>query len=159
VKEMLTILIVNFNSADFIGDVRNYSNVFFEENFDLVLCCQVLEHLPYSDFSIALRNLYSITKKYLIITLAYTSKGTFKPYFKINIFPFFKPMACIKIFNFFPKEHIFNGQHYWEIGKKGYKLKRILKDIRKNGFRLIKSYPIFENPYHYVIVCEKEGPD
>jgi len=125
------------------------------EMFDLVLCCQVLEHLPYSSFALALENLYSLTKEYLLISLPYTSRGTFKPYFNVHLFPFLKPMSWVKIFNFFPRPHTFNGQHYWEIGKKGYPLKKILRDVERIGFKIVKNYPVPENPYHYLILCQK----
>ncbi|MFX0134714.1 MAG: methyltransferase domain-containing protein [Candidatus Hodarchaeota archaeon] len=142
-------------NPDIIADIRDPGG-FINESFDLILCCQVLEHLPYSDFHNTLENLYRMTKKYLIITLPYTSYGTFKPYFKIHFFPFLKPISWIRIFNLFPQEHIFNGKHYWEIGKKGFKLKRILKDIKDSGFMIRKHYTIFENPYHYMFACEKK---
>lgn len=139
---------------DIVADIKNIQE-FVKDKFDLIICCQVLEHLPYSDFTLILKNLYQLTKKYLILTLPYTSKGTFKLYYECKILPFIKPVSWIEIFNFFPKKHIFNGQHYWEIGKKGYQLKRILTDINENGFKIITNYPIFENPYHYLIIAEK----
>lgn len=50
----------------------------------------------------------------------------------------------------------FNGEHYWEIGKAGYPLSKITKDIEKAGFKIIKTYRIFENPYHRFFVLKKE---
>ena len=140
---------------DFIEDIRNPVSL-SENSFDLILCCQVLEHLPYSDFITALKNLYRISKRYAIITLPYTSKGTFKFYFYIHV-PTLGSVSWAKLFNLFSEEHVFNGQHYWEIGKKGYKLKRVRNDICESGFRIIKQYPISENPYHYMFICEKQN--
>lgn len=139
---------------DFIADIMTLPDL-PKNRFDLVLCAEVLEHLPYLNFPRALGNLYQLTKRYLVITLPYTSKGTFKPYLKINLIPFLRPISWLKIFNLFPREHIVGGEHCWEIGKRGYKLGEILEDIRKSGFKIIRRYPIFENPYHYMIVCEK----
>jgi len=137
---------------DFIGDIREPTKSISKESFDLVLCCQVLEHLPYSNFLSVLKNLHRISKKYVILSLPYTSKGTIRC--RVYI-PFFGK-KFMKLFTPFPKKHIFNGQHYWEIGKKGYKLKSILQNIRRSGFKIIKHYSIFENPYHYMIICEKQ---
>ena len=40
------------------------------------------------------------------------------------------------------------GEHYWEIGMRHYPLTRIMHDIKQAGFNLLKSYRIFEFPYH-----------
>ena len=140
---------------DFIEDIRNPVSL-SGNSFDLILCCQVLEHLPYSDFITTLKNLYQISKRYVIITLPYTSTGTFKFYFYIH-FPFLGSVSYMELFNLISRRHVFNGQHYWEIGKKGYRLRKVRKDIYKSGFRIIKQYPIPENPYHYMFICEKQN--
>lgn len=51
--------------------------------------------------------------------------------------------------------HKFNGEHYWEIGKFGYPLSRIIKDIKIAGFNIKKTYRIFEVPYHRFFILEK----
>ncbi len=139
---------------DFVADIRNKQR-FPKEDFDLILCCQVLEHLPFSNFVPILKNLYALTQKYLLLSLPYTSYGTFKPFLHVHLLPFLKPISWAAIFNLFPRSHIFNSQHCWEIGKKGYSLKKIFKDIEQGGFKIVKKYPIPENPYHYMIVCKK----
>ena len=42
----------------------------------------------------------------------------------------------------------FNGEYYWKIGKIGFPLSKITKDIQRVGFKILKTYKIFENPYH-----------
>ena len=49
----------------------------------------------------------------------------------------------------------FDGEHYWEIGKAGYPLNKIIKDIQKTGFKIEKTYRIFENPYHRFFILKK----
>lgn len=137
-------------SPTFLADITNPASL-PQETFDLILCSQVLEHFPYADFPKALRNLYRLTKKYLLLTLPYTSRGTIRFYF-----PFLKSRLGIKLFTPFPQKHS-GGNHCWEIGKKGYRLKRILKDIRQNYFQIWKKYPLPENPYHYLLVCKKQN--
>ncbi|MHA1380617.1 MAG: hypothetical protein ACTSRG_19795 [Candidatus Helarchaeota archaeon] len=51
--------------------------------------------------------------------------------------------------------HKFNGEHYWEIGKAGYPLSKIIKDIQKTGFEVEKTYRVFENPYHRFFILRK----
>jgi hypothetical protein len=142
---------------DYLTDVRKLSSI-VKERFGLILCCEILEHIPFHDVPSVLTDCASLSRKYLIVTLPYTSFGTFKPRLYMKIVPFFKPLKWIKIFNFFPKKHVLNreGGHQWEIGKKGYPLTKIFDMFQSCGWRIIRHYPIFENPYHYVIVCEKK---
>jgi len=43
----------------------------------------------------------------------------------------------------------FDGEHYWEIGKRGYPLSKIINEIQKARFKVEKTYSrVFENPYH-----------
>ena len=53
--------------------------------------------------------------------------------------------------------HKFDGEHYWEIGKDGYPLSKITKDIKRAGFDIKKTYRIFENPYHRFFVLKKRN--
>jgi hypothetical protein len=51
--------------------------------------------------------------------------------------------------------HHFDGQHYWEIGKAGYSLKRVINDIINLGFIIERTYRVFEMPYHRLFVLKK----
>jgi hypothetical protein len=51
--------------------------------------------------------------------------------------------------------HSFDGEHYWEIGKAGYPLKRIISDIERQGMEIIKTYRVFESPYHRFFVLRE----
>jgi len=53
--------------------------------------------------------------------------------------------------------HNFDGEHYWEIGKAGYPLSKIINEIQKVGFKVEKTYRIFENPYHKFFILKKKG--
>ena len=52
--------------------------------------------------------------------------------------------------------HKFDGEHYWEIGKAEYPLSKIINKIQKAGFRVKKTYRVFENPYHRFFILRKE---
>jgi SAM-dependent methyltransferase len=48
------------------------SHIPFDDNaFDLVLCCQVLEHLPDKVFELAIKELQRVSRKYLLIGVPY----------------------------------------------------------------------------------------
>ncbi|OGD86047.1 methyltransferase type 11 [Candidatus Curtissbacteria bacterium RBG_13_35_7] len=135
---------------DVIADVTNLP--FKKESFDVVICAQVLEHLPFKDFSKALKELYRVTKKSVVITLPHFSITDL--YFGIKLIPYIPQ----KEFSFkvdLPIKHEFLGEHYWEIGKKNYPLKKIKHEIVKSGFKIEKSYYPKENPFHHFFVLQK----
>lgn len=143
--------------SDYTLDIRDISDT-IKTQFDLIMCCQILEHIPFQDIPNVLRNLRKLSRKYLLITLPYTSIGTFKPYINIKLLPFLQPIRWIKFFDLFPKEHKLNrsGGHYWEIGKKDYPIRRIIHTLSESGWIIKKHEPIFENPYHYLFMCERK---
>ena len=40
-----------------------------DDSFDLVMCCQLLEHLPYDNFVPALLQLHRVAKKHVVLSL------------------------------------------------------------------------------------------
>lgn len=122
-------------------------------SFDVVLCCEVLEHIPYSEFEKALREICRVTRKHLIITLP--DKDRF--YSIAARLPLMSRVRrlCVECPFLMPKEHKYDGEHYWEIGKKGYSLGRICKSINNSGFNIISTYRMREIPWHRMFVAHK----
>lgn len=135
---------------DYVADARKLP--FANSRFDVVLCAQVLEHMPFSDFPKALKELQRICGRYVILTLPHDYLTYFMMHFKL--IPFIEP---IRLLVTLPRwqTHEFNGQHYWEIGKKGYSLNKICKEITRAKFVIEKSYCLPENPYHRFFVLKK----
>lgn len=111
---------------DYVCSVTELSKYFNENEFDTVLCAEVLEHIPFEYFEKALKELWKVSKRYVIISL---------PHFGIGLSLSLK-IPLVRLTNFtikipFPVKHVFDGQHYWEIGKKEYPLRKILKIISK----------------------------
>lgn len=134
---------------DVVADIRNLP---FEKNsFDLVLCAEVLEHIQFADFQKALMEIHRVTKKWAIITLPHFSITDI--YIGAKIIPFVpKKEFFFKVD--LPIKHKFLGEHYWEIGKRGYSLRRIKKIVEKSGFIIEKCFYPKENPYHQFFVLK-----
>lgn len=134
---------------DVVGSVLNLP--FGENSFDLVLCFQVLEHLPYENFPKAISEIKRITKRYAIMSLphwGWTFYSVFKAPLIKKVKVFFKISGLLK--------HKFDGEHWWEIGKRGYSLGKIKTDIKKSGFKILRDYINPESPFHHFFVLEKE---
>jgi len=139
---------------DYVADVRNLP--FKENSFDIILICEVLEHIPYKDFTKALKNIHKTTKKYVVMSIPYSLI-----YFEIAIkFPFIRRIFNKSLLNFIIRipsftKIKFEGQHYWEIGRRGYPIKRIRKDISK-FFKIKRELRVPLNPFHYFFILEKK---
>lgn len=132
---------------DIIGTVEKISLA--DNSFDAVCVFEVLEHLPFEKFEKILKELKRVSRQYVIISLPH-----FGPPVKLLI-----KIPCLKEFKMsfkipFYKKHVFGGEHYWEVGKKGYKPKKIMK-ILKDSFSVKKDFIPFENQYHHFYVLEK----
>jgi predicted SAM-dependent methyltransferase len=133
-------------SPDVIADVRALP--FADDSYDMVCAFEVLEHLPFDEFEKAVSELVRVSKKTVLISLPHFGP----PVFLRFKFPFL-PEVSFAWKVPYPKEHHFNGQHYWEIGKKGYPVSRIRSALKKHA-TLIKEFIPFENQYHHFFVLE-----
>lgn len=144
-----TVDIIEDLKPDYVGSVEDM-NFLPDNKFDVSLCAEVLEHLPFEKFKISLNELKRVSKSHVIISLPYWGY-TFG--FKLRL-----PVFGVKIFKFKvsgTKQHVFNGQHYWEIGKKGFTLKKIKQAIAETGLTIEKSFWDLDDPYHYYFVLKK----
>jgi ubiquinone/menaquinone biosynthesis C-methylase UbiE len=133
---------------DYVGSVTK--SPLPDSSFDAVCAFQVLEHIEFKDFEVALDELKRTSKKYVFISLPHFGSAI---KFQIKV-PFIKAIQfAIKIPR--NKKHIFTGEHYWEIGKKGYSAKKILS-ILKNHFTVLEEYIPYENQSHHFFIMKKK---
>lgn len=151
VKKVKTLDFDKELNPDIVADV---TNIPLEDNsFDVVLCCEVLEHISFNQFKTALKEISRVSKRYVILSLPHFSHPIYLN-FKI---PLFKEINFSVYISHY-KKHTFDGQHYWEIGKKGYPLRRI-KNALKGEFSILKDFREAENPYHHFFILEKRPPN
>lgn len=121
---------------------------------DVSLCFQVLEHLPFSEFPIALRELKRVTRNYLFISIP-----DCRPYLRMefsrgwqnetvkrwsmNSRPFWKA-----------RQHTFDGQHYWEVGSAYTPESLVLETIASVSLQVERHYRLHLNPYHHFFLLK-----
>lgn len=139
---------LNLN-PDRVGSVLDIP---FEDNsFEVVGCYEVLEHLPFENFNKALAEIFRISKSCAILSLPDVNR-VYRVYVhlpKVGVFKKLIPLPQLK------NIHKFDGEHYWEIGKVGYPLSKIVCKIQKSGFKIEKTYRVFEQPYHRFFILKK----
>ena len=120
--------------------------------FDVVVYCEVLEHLPYSVLSKTLKEIHRVSLKYVVLSLPDVTTV-----YRINIeLPRIRPIKRLINHPFHrPAQHAFDGEHYWEIGKTSYPLKRVEFDIKQAGLKIMKTFRVFEFYYHRFFLLKK----
>jgi ubiquinone/menaquinone biosynthesis C-methylase UbiE len=143
-------------NPDYICDVRKLP--FKNSSYDLVMACQILEHIPWEDFNIALKEIHRITKRDVLISLPYASL-CFNIVFK---FPLMNKIIKKKFVNFslllpcFFLKKPSSSDHQWEIGIKKHSLKRTKIAIKKAGFKIVRDFGLPINNYHHFFILEKK---
>jgi SAM-dependent methyltransferase len=140
------------NKPDYLGDLLNTG--FRDGQFDVVLCFQVLEHLPYENFKSALNEMSRVTSKYVVISVPDARR-----YIEIS-FKFLFQRLSVNLLQSVPTFFLRNptkvkeNGHYWEIGWRGYALSSILRNI-PFSLKLEKNYRVPGNAYHHIFVFKK----
>jgi len=147
-KEGIKVITIDLDkrlNPDIAGNIVKLP--FKQKSFDVIGCFEVLEHIPFSDVQVALKELKRVTKKYVVISLPDRER-----YLK-----FYLPLFGEFKFSF-PRlkkgKHEYDGQHYWEINKKGYGLKKIKNIIESKGFEIIKTYRPWKMMAHRFFILE-----
>ncbi len=137
-------------SPDFVGDVRHINAVLMGRRFDVVVCCQVLEHIVFDDFENTIQELAKCAKTRIVLSLPYrtTSICTFFVSF-LKIRP---PKLSFRVPHFWHKWK-FNGQHHWEVGTKGFS-KRQIANILLRHATPTATYLAKDNEYHLFFILK-----
>jgi ubiquinone/menaquinone biosynthesis C-methylase UbiE len=116
---------------------------FAENSFDIACAFEVLEHLPFEEFDKALSELARVARTHVVISVPH-----FGPMISFSLKIPFIPLVRFAFKIPFPKKHVFNGQHYWEIGKSGYSVLKIREALTKYG-SITSDHVPFNSPYHH----------
>lgn len=126
---------------------------FKSNSFDAVCAFQMLEHLTYNDALDALNEMKRVSRDHVIVSLP-DAKRVATYYLllpKIGAIQGLCPWPLHRT-----ETHAFDGQHHWEINKKGYPLSRVERDL-SSILTIVRTYRVWENPYHRFFVLRKKG--
>ena len=130
----------------FVGSVLELDQIVAPYSYDLVVCCEVLEHLPFASFPTALNQIAKATRKFAFITLPQSKKFLFSLSGLLTV-----PSRGSRWFCFAPslgrKNPIYEN-HHWELGwKPEHRISKIC-EIMSEKFHVEKVNAEPMNPYH-----------
>ncbi|HEY9768525.1 MAG TPA: class I SAM-dependent methyltransferase [Coleofasciculaceae cyanobacterium] len=136
------------NKPDYIGSVNKIPLA--DQSFELVACFQVLEHLTFEHFSNSLKEMARVASKQVVFSVPDVR-------YVIEIdFSFLSRDRRLQTTLSFPritKGGEMTKHHFWEIGRPGYPLAKILSSFPPE-LRLRRAYRVPGNPYHHMFVCD-----
>lgn len=123
------------------------------DKYDTVYCCQVLEHLPYQQFSTALENIAALKPKTICLSLPdnrrairFSIRSNFTKLTKVISLPFTGRQISIS-------NHPY---HHWEIWSGNER--EVLNTIKMtSGYSLEKHYRLFERKYQHFFILRRNG--
>jgi len=122
---------------------------FADAAFDVVCAFQMLEHLPYEQSLAAIKEMARVAGRGIVVSLPDVREVW--PFLvslpKIGEVRFVIPKPVLKA-----RDHQFDGQHYWEIGKRGYEASKVIQDFTVAGWQLSRTYRVFDHQYHRFLV-------
>ena len=144
-RERFDVVTLDIDAAlapDVVGDVASLP--FPDGRFDVAVCCQVLEHLPYELFPVGLGELHRVTSRGVVLSLPDQGRSL-----RLDLK---MPRVARRLLVTLPRARArawsYDGQHHWEVNARGYGVRTIDEAIRRAGFTIESSYRVFENPYH-----------
>jgi len=146
--DVLTLDINNAVNSDIVGNVTELP--FRTGSFDVIICCQVLEHISFDKFPAALGELHRVGGRRVVLSLPHKRK-----HFKIAYhIPFLKERTFI-IKHPLTARHCSSKQHYWEIGR-GVSRRQVVRHMTRL-FSIEKEYLNEINCEHRFFILKKKG--
>lgn len=135
---------------DVVADISKLP--FPDSSFDMVTAYEVLEHMPFEKSLEGLSELRRVSSGLVLISLPDASHA-FRFACTIPHVGYVQYVGTIPFL--VPPIKPYAKSHVWELGIKDYSFSRFKDASTRMGLRLVKTYRVFENPYHRFLVFKK----
>lgn len=130
-----------------LSEVRNH----IAETVDLVICCEVLEHMPLTELDENLEHLHRLGNRlFLTLPNSYRSWGLsgmgFLPKLGGRMFDLILDVPL--------KKSLAGGPHFWEVGHSRACTRAAIVERLKLRYSSVRSGRFALNPYHIWFECE-----
>lgn len=144
-------------NPDIIGDVTIIDKI-INKKYDVVICCQVLEHLPFEKFEDTIKRISKVVSKNGKFILSLPDARTYIS-FSFRLLGLKKYTFLKRIPVFWKRKFRFdiegNNEHYWEVGIVDVPCKKIRDTLRKY-FTLEKEFVDSGNLFHHFYILKNK---
>lgn len=134
---------------DFICSVTELSVA--DASFDVVLAAEILEHIHFADVPKALREIARVCRTHAVISVPH-------PGFISSIIlklPKLRLALLLKV-PFFWQRKTATEEHYWELGRPGYPVSRLVREAESAGLQLVTTRVHVDDPAHRFFLFAKK---
>jgi SAM-dependent methyltransferase len=125
---------------------------FADASFDATVACEVLEHIRFEDVPKALSEIARVSRSSAIISLPHPGRT----FISAPVLLLGGTRIDVRLqIPFFWRKHTFDGQHYWELGKRGTSVARFLQLAQEAGLTLRQQRKYADDPVHRFFLFEK----
>jgi ubiquinone/menaquinone biosynthesis C-methylase UbiE len=139
-KEVTTLDIAADLNPDIVGSVTDLPLP--DTSYDLVLAAEILEHIRFEDVPEAFRQIARVAAHHVVVSVPHPGY-VFSLEFKL---PLMRRIILFTKLPFFWKVHQFDGQHYWELGKRDYPVRAFVKVAEEAGLVFQRSHCYADDP-------------
>lgn len=138
---------------DYVGSVTHMPVP--DGSFDMVICCQVLEHLPFDQFGKALSEMRRVTRDKAILSLPDRSRMMFRLAVRLPHRDWLSVECNMPRWRDWRTGFRRTGQHLWEMGCKGTRTSDVMAAIERAGFAVETHYRLQKYAWHHFFLLTK----
>lgn len=132
---------------DLVGSVEKIPCA--DGSFDVVVCAEVLEHLPIEKLETCLKELARVSKDGCVISIPHWGR-TLRCILDLPALPKIRWVWKLPFKSALPP----GGEHFWELGRKGVNTKDV-KSAMAKYFKVEKDWLLAWMPYHHFFRLRK----
>lgn len=113
---------------------------------DVLLCAEVLEHVPFATAMHALAEFSRVAREGVVVSVPNATPA----HRALLPIPFIGERRILLTRWWIRPSRLTNPEeHHWEVGLPRYPLRRLRAGFRDAGLELVREFRMFENPYHH----------
>lgn len=141
----VTTVDINYElEPDLCAPISELTSRLSGKKFDLVVCCEVLEHMPFSEFEDAIRVFRALGSKLYLTLPNHNIVIGFGGFIRIPYLGVKLSELMVEI----PRKRILDKEHFWEINSSKETSKKNILKLLSNYYPNISVQRYSLNPYH-----------